>query len=60
MDEDADDQEAQVPMTPEEELLDYQRRIKNMENEKKIMVKIVELVEEKNTLVDQLESLRVM
>jgi hypothetical protein len=23
MDEDADDQEAQVPMTPEEELLDY-------------------------------------
>lgn len=36
MDEDADDQEAQVPMTPEEELLDYQRRIKNMENEKKI------------------------
>lgn len=36
MDEDADDQDAQVPMTPEEELLDYQRRIKNMENEKKI------------------------
>jgi hypothetical protein len=31
-----------------------------MENEKKIMVKIVELVEEKNLLVDQLESLRVM
>ena len=31
-----------------------------METEKKIMVKIVELVEEKNQLVEQLESLRVM
>jgi len=25
-----------VPLTPEEEVLDFQRRIKNMENEKKI------------------------
>jgi hypothetical protein len=31
-----------------------------MENEKKIMEKIVEYVEEKNQLVEQLESLRVL
>lgn len=31
-----------------------------METERKIMEKIVDLVEEKNKLVEQLESLRVM
>ena len=31
-----------------------------MDNEKKIMEKIVEYVEEKNQLVEQLESLRVL
>lgn len=31
-----------------------------MENEKKIMEKIVDLVEEKNKLVEQLESLRLL
>jgi hypothetical protein len=31
-----------------------------METERKIMEKIVDLVEEKNQLVEQLESLRVM
>ena len=33
--EDQDDGQGE-PQTPEEELLDYQRRIKNMENERKI------------------------
>ncbi len=37
-----------------------EKTLEVMESEKKIMVKIVELVEEKNTLVDQLESLRLM